>query len=83
MRGFLKYFFELVQKFAYLSLANQKRWKQANRKIVSAVDEQAALQSFGDERATFDGKFHAQHAAFAANLLNKVKFIFQLFQTGA
>ncbi len=45
-----------------------------------AIDEQAAFERFGHERAAFYRKFHAEHAALAANFLDEIEFRPQLFQ---
>src|SRR5580765_983409 len=82
-RGGKKNCFKQLQKFAHLRLADQKSRQQANRKFVRAIDEQAAMQRFAHERATFNGKFHAEHATFAANFLYEIAFGLESFQTGA
>src|SRR6267378_3488911 len=66
--------FEEQEKFANLRAADDERGKQAQRKIVSAVDQQSALHGFRDKRRAFDGELDTNHQTFAANFADEVKF---------
>src|SRR5260370_4495475 len=69
-----------MKKFAHLRPGDKKGRKQANRKIVRAIDEQAALERFRDERTALKGKFHAEHTAFAADFLDEIELGFEFFK---
>src|SRR5439155_17740853 len=71
---------EKTQKFAHLRAGDKKWRKQANRKVVGAIDEQAAFERFGDKRAAFDRKLHAEHASLAADLFHEIKFRLKFFE---
>src|SRR5260370_39142822 len=64
--------------------ASDDKWRQkTQRKIVSAIDEQAALHGFADKRRTFDGKFNADDQAFARDLADEAEFCGKLRETFA
>src|SRR5262249_4980573 len=64
-------FFENSEELANLFCADDEGGEKAQRKFVRAVDEQAPLQRFSDERSAIDGEFDADHEAFAANFLDE------------
>ena len=66
--------FEETKEFADLRTGDDKGRKQAQRKIVSAIDEQAALHGFGDEGIAIDRKLDAEHQAFGANFADEIEF---------
>src|SRR5713226_9981024 len=69
-----KYKFQEPEKIAYLRARNDEGRQQAQGKIVSAVDQQAALHSLADERPAFDRKFDADHQAFGADFADEAEF---------
>src|SRR5713226_702739 len=73
LRGYCKNEFEEPEKFAHLRTSDDKGRQQAQGKIVGAVDEQAALHGFADERRAFDGEFDADHQAFAADFADETE----------
>src|SRR5260370_12499828 len=66
--------FQEPEKFAHLRPRDDKGRQQAQCKIVSAIDQQAALHSFADERSAFDEEFDADHQAFAADFTDEAEF---------
>ena len=73
--------FQELEKFADLRASNKEGRQKAQREIVSAIDQQAALHGFTDKRAAFDGKFDADHQAFATDGTNKIEFSSKLGET--
>src|SRR5712672_1149663 len=69
-----KYEFQELEKFADLRARDQERRQQAQRKIVCAIDQQASLHGFADERRASDGKFDANHQALRADFADEVEF---------
>src|SRR5579864_5742477 len=63
-----------TEKLAHLRFSDNERRKKAQSVIVRAVDEESLFRGFGDERATFNGKFHADHEAFAADFFDEIEF---------
>ena len=55
-----KHDFQEPEKFAHLRARDDEGRKQAQSKIVSAVDQQPALHGLADERRAFDGKFDTE-----------------------
>src|SRR6266481_842988 len=55
LRSCCKNKFKEAEKFAHLRAGDDKRWQQAQRKIVGAIDQQAALHCLADKRRAFDG----------------------------
>src|SRR5713226_3006214 len=55
--------FEKLEKFADLRTRDDEGRQEAESKVVRAVDQQAALHSFGNEGCAFDGKIDADHEA--------------------
>src|SRR5262249_16036337 len=45
--------------------------EKAQRKLMRAIDEQAAFHGFGDEGSTVNGELDADHEAFAADFFKK------------
>src|SRR4029077_1786728 len=72
-----------MKEFAHLRLADEKWRKQANRKIVRAIDEQSELERFGDKRTAFDRQFNAKHASFTADFLDEIESGFEFFEPRA
>src|SRR5258708_19555853 len=66
--------FQEPEKFAHLRPRDDKGRQQAQCKIVSAIDQQAALHGFADERSTFDEEFDADHQAFGADFADEAEF---------
>src|SRR6266478_5090330 len=66
--------FEEPEKFAHLRAVDDERGKQTQCEIVSAIDQQAALQGFGYKGRTFDGELDADHQPFSTNFADEVKF---------
>src|SRR4029077_17671691 len=62
------------EKFVDLRAGNQEGRQQAQRKIVSAIDEQSALHGLADKRPAFNGKFDADHQAFGTYFADKTEF---------
>src|SRR5713226_6242814 len=78
-----KDFAEQLQKLPHLRPRDQKRRKQAEREIVRAVNEQAALKSFRNEGRAFDGELDTDDESFTANLADERKFPGERFQSRA
>src|SRR6266851_453842 len=74
LRSCCKNEFKEPEKFAHLRGSDDKGRQKTQRKIVSAIDEQATPHGFADKRRTFDGKFDADDQAFAADLADEVEF---------
>ena len=74
MRSGCKEFFQQTQKLANLRACDDERRKEAQREIVSAVDEQAALHGLLDKGSAIDGKLDANHQAFATNFADEIEF---------
>src|SRR6266404_2457860 len=75
--------FEEPENFAHLRAVDDERGKQTQCEIVSAIDQQAALQGFGYKGRTFDGELDANHQTFSANFTDEVKFGGELRKTFA
>src|SRR6266404_624563 len=75
--------FKEAEKFAHLRTVDDKRGKQTQREIVSAIDQQAALHGFRYKGRAFDGEFDAEHQPFPANFADEVKFAGELRETFA
>lgn len=48
---------------------------------MSAIDEQALAQSFGDERIAIDREFDAEHEAFGADFADEIEFAGELAES--
>src|SRR5260370_33840216 len=57
--------FQEPEKFGHLRPRDDKGRQQAQCKIASAIDQQAALHGFADERSAFDEEFDADPPASA------------------
>src|SRR5882762_10340111 len=66
--------FKEPEKFAYLRARDDEGRQEAQRKIVGAIDQQTAPHGRADERRAFDGEFHADHQAFAADFADEAEF---------
>src|SRR5579864_911594 len=71
--SFCKNGFKEFKKFADLRARDDKRRQEAKSKVVRAVDEQAALHSFGDKRGAFDGELNADHQPFGTDFPNEIE----------
>src|SRR5260370_3880541 len=74
LSGWCKNNLKEPEKFAQLSASDDEGRQQAQGKIMSAVDQQAALHGLADERPAFDGEFDTDHQAFAADFADEVEF---------
>src|SRR6266446_328940 len=74
LRSCCKNEFKEPEKFAHLRGSNDKGRQKTQRKIVSAIDQQAALHGFADKRRTFDREFDTDDQAFAADLVDEGEF---------
>src|SRR5216684_8725369 len=74
LSGCCKNNFKEPEKFAHLRASDDEGRQQAQGKIVSAVDQQAALHGLADERRAFDGEFDADHQAFGADFADEAEF---------
>src|SRR5437660_5139589 len=66
--------FKEPEKFAYLRAGDDEGRQEAQREIVSAIDQQTAPHGLADERRAFAGEFHADHQAFAADFADEAEF---------
>lgn len=64
---------EQAQEFPHLSAGDEKWRQQADGVIVSAIDQQAAIHRFGDQRRAVNGQLDADHQAFAPDFADKVE----------
>src|SRR5260370_34866989 len=83
LSGCCKNNFKEPEKFAHLRASDDEGRQQAQGKIMSAVDQQAALHGLADERPAFDGEFDTDHQAFAADFADEVEFGGELDQAVA
>src|SRR5579859_97414 len=74
LRSSEKNSFHLAEKLANLRARDDEGREKAQRKVVRAIDEQAAKQGLLNEGSAVDGQFDAKHQAFAADFADKRKF---------
>src|SRR5260370_5866620 len=66
--------FKEPEKFAHLRAGDDEGRQQAQRKIVSTIDQQAALHGIADERRACDGEYDTNHQASATDFADKAEF---------
>src|SRR5258708_33766829 len=66
--------FQHAKELAYLRAGHDEGRQKAKRAVMSAVDEQTAVQRFGDDGGAFNRQLDTEHEAFTADFAYEIEF---------
>src|SRR5258708_4818904 len=69
--------FQHAKELAHLRAGHDEGRQKPKRAVMSAIDEQAAIQRFGDKGGAFNRQLDTEHETFTANFTNEIEFCSQ------